>query len=151
MAKANKGQVSPKAAQAAPATLASAFGVGAAPVSAVQAGPPAAATVPLAVATIAGKAVTLTKSLTAYLGSKRGPTLAPALAGAAFTLGSKPYGVRAPQNVAQWQAITALLAAGPQPASAIVAAGNAATGQPLAAGFVGYCVRRQWLAVAQAA
>lgn len=143
MAKANKGQVSPKPAATAP--VANPF---AALVQApVAQAPVAQAPVPLAVATIGGRPVLLTKSLTASLNGKHAPALGAALATQTFTLGSKAYKVRAAQNVAQWAAITAIL---PASAAAIVAAGNAATGLPLAPGFVGYCVRRGWLAVAQA-
>jgi hypothetical protein len=67
---------------------------------------------------------------------------------AALVMGAKPYRVKAAHNMAAMQAIQALLASGPAPVPAVLAALAAHPAVGGASGFVGYCVRRGYLQAA---
>ena len=138
---ATKAPKAPKAqAPAAPAAQAPAAPVAAAPAAPVAAAPAA----PVAV-TIAGAAVTLTKSQVALTTAKHGGRVMPGQSGIAYTLGGKPYRVRTATNAAQWAAVLAAMQAngGSATVPQVVAAGCPLT---LAAPFVAYAVNRGWLA-----
>ena len=59
-------------------------------------------------------------------------------------LTGKPYRTTAPHNQHWWAALAAACAAGPAPVGPLLAGPNNAQGVP--ANFVGYCVRRGYLA-----
>ena len=105
---------------------------------------PAAPAAPVA-ATIAGQAVTLTKSQAALTTAKHGGRVMPGQAGVAYTLTGKPYRVRTDTNNKQWAAVLAAMQqnGGTCTVPQVVAAGLQLT---LAAPFVNYAVTRGWLA-----
>lgn len=69
----------------------------------------------------------------------------------AVKLGAKTYRVKAGHNAETWAAITAALAGGPASVEVVAKAAEKHTGGSGAVGFIGYCVRRGYLAVADKA
>lgn len=66
----------------------------------------------------------------------------------AVKMGTKAYRVKAGHNAETWQLVCAALAAGPAPVETVAKAAQKHTGGTGAVGFIGYCVRRGYLAVA---